>query len=130
MGELLHTADMFLLPGLTKLAGRTLARLVTSDTVMDILRTARLFNLPRLEDQCTEYLADNIETMSEDVELHKVIAEDARGVRDRQETDSIQIVDDIRSHIRARVRTMSDMTEAEWKMSLVDNLLSQLDMEA
>ena len=130
VGELLHTADMFLLPGLTKLAGRTLARLVTSDTVMDILRTARLFNLPRLEDQCTEYLADNIETMSEDVELHKVIAEDARGVRDRQETDSIQIVDDIRSHIRARVRTMSDMTEAEWKMSLVDNLLSQLDMEA
>jgi len=130
VGELLHTADMFLLPGLTKLAGRTLARLVTSDTVIDILRTARLFNLPRLEDQCTEYLADNIEAMSEDVELHKVIAEDARSVRDRQETDSIQIVDDIRSQIRARVRSMSDMAEAEWKMSLVDNLLSQLDMEA
>ena len=130
VGELLHTADMFLLPGLTKLAGRTLAGLVTSDTVMDILRTARLFNLPRLEDQCTEYLADNIEVMMEDVELHKMIAEDARGVKDRQETDSIQVVDDIRSHIRAGVRTMSDMTEAEWKMSLLDNLMSQLDMEA
>ena len=77
-----------------------------------------------------------------------MIEQDASTVRDRQETDSIAVVDDIRSHIRccdgdtgvgqgwlkvccrSRVRTMSDMTEAEWKMSLVDNLLSQLDMEA
>ena len=51
VAELLHTADMFLLPGLTKLAGKLLARLVTPDTVIDILRTARLFNLARLEDQ-------------------------------------------------------------------------------
>jgi len=130
VAELLHTADMFLLPGLTKLAGKLLARLVTPDTVIDILRTARLFNLARLEDQCTEFLADNIETMADSAELHKMIEQDASTVRDRQETDSIAVVDDIRSHIRSRVRTMSDMTEAEWKMSLVDNLLSQLDMEA
>ena len=51
VAELLHTADMFLLPGLTKLAGKLLARLVSPDTVIDILRTARLFNLARLEDQ-------------------------------------------------------------------------------
>merc|ERR1712242_308829 len=126
VAELLHTADMFLLPGLTKLAGK----LLSPDTVIDILRTARLFNLARLEDQCTEFLADNIETMADSAELHKMIEQDASTVRDRQETDSIAVVDDIRSHIRSRVRTMSDMTEAEWKMSLVDNLLSQLDMEA
>jgi len=51
-------------------------------------------------------------------------------VKDRQETDSIQVIDDIRSHIRSRVRTMSEMSEAEMKMSVVDNLLSELDMEA
>jgi len=130
VGELLTTADMFLLPGLTKLAGKFLARLVTPDTVMDILVTARMFSLPRLEDQCTEFLADNIEDMAENTDLHRMIAEDASMVKDRQETDSIQVVDDIRSHIRKRVRTMSDMTEAELKMSVVDNLLDDLDLEA
>ena len=130
VGELLHTADMFLLPGLKKICGNMLATIINNDTVMDILRTARMFNLPRLEDLCTEYLADNIDSMSDDPELHKMIRQDADTVQDRQETDSIQVVDDIRSHIRSRVRTMSDMTEAEWKMSIVDNLLTDLDMEA
>ena len=41
VGELLTTAVMFLLPGLTKLAGKLLAKLVTADSVMDILHTAR-----------------------------------------------------------------------------------------
>ena len=130
VGELLTTADMFLLPGLTKLAGKLLARLVTPDTVMHILVTARMFSLPRLEDQCTEFLADNIEDMAENTDLHRMIAEDASMVKNRQETDSIQVVDDIRSHIRKRVRTMSDMTEAELKMTVVDNLLDDLDLEA
>jgi len=130
VAELLHTADMFLLPGLKKLCGNMLSKLINSDTVMDILRTARMFNLPRLEDLCTEYLADHIDTMSEDLDLQKMIRQDADTVKNRQETDSIQVVDDIRSHIRSRVRTMSDTAEAEWKMSFVDNLLSQLDMEA
>ena len=89
-----------------------------------------MFLLHRLEDQCTEFLADNIEAMAENTDLHRMIEEDAGTVKDRQETDSIQVVDDIRSQIRAGVRTMSDMTEAEWKMSLLDNLMSQLDMEA
>merc|ERR1711973_826683 len=102
---------------------------VTEDLVMELLRTARLFNLPRLEDKCTEFLADNIEAMADDTDLHKIIRQDANEVKDRQETDSIQVIDDIRSHIRSRVRTMSEMSEAEMKMSVVDNLLSELDME-
>ena len=89
-----------------------------------------MFFLRRLEDQCTEFLADNIEAMAENEDLHRMIEEDAGTVKDRQETDSIQVVDDIRSHIRKRVRTMSDMTEAEYKMSVVDNLLEDLDLEA
>ena len=53
------------------MCGKFLARMVDSDTVMDILKTARLFDLPRLEDQATEFLARNIEIMMNDVELHK-----------------------------------------------------------
>ena len=101
LADLLHTAEMFLLPGLKKLCGKLLAKLIDSETVMDILKTARLFNLPRLEDQATEFLARNIEIMMFDVELHKMIEQDAAEVRDREETDSVQIIDDIRSHIRS-----------------------------
>ena len=38
--------------------------------------------------------------MADSAELHKMIEQDASTVRDRQETDSIAVVDDIRSHIR------------------------------
>ena len=100
VAELLHTADIFLLPGLKKICGKVLAKLLDTDTVMDILKTARLFNLARLEDQAMEFLARNIEVMMNDVELHKMIEEDAADVKDRQETDSVQIIDDIRSQIR------------------------------
>ena len=100
VSELLHTADMFLLPGLKKVCGKLLAMLVDTETVMDIFKTARLFNLPRLEDQATEFLARNIEVMMDDLELHKMIQQDAAEVRHREETDSVQIIDDIRSHIR------------------------------
>ena len=41
--ELLQTADMFLLPGLTKLCGNMLSNLIHTNTVLDILHTARLF---------------------------------------------------------------------------------------
>ena len=148
MAELLHTADIFLLPGLKKICGRVLARLLDTDTVMDILKTARLFNLARLEDQATEFLARNIEVMMNDVELHKMIEEDAADVKDRQETDSVQIIDDIRSQIRSfshftwqawftqlssvcrlSVRTMSDLADAEQRMTLVEHLLGHLGME-
>jgi len=128
VGELLHTADMFLLPGLKKLCGKLLAKLLDIDTVLDILTTARMFNLPRLEDLCTGYIATNIEQLSTDPNLHRVIEQDARDVVGRQETDSIQIVDDIRSHIRASVEAMSDMEEAEARMAVVDSILLELGL--
>ena len=64
VGELLHTADMFLLPGLKKLCGKMLAKIIDSDNVLELLVTARLFNLARLEDLCTEFISRNIEQVS------------------------------------------------------------------
>ena len=61
ISELLHTADMCLLPGLKKLCGKWLAKVIDRDNVLEILRTSRLFHLARLEDLCTEFLAQNIE---------------------------------------------------------------------
>lgn len=59
--EVLCVADMYLLPGLKRLCGRTLAALLNEENVLHVWKTAKLFRLSRLEDQCTEYMAKIIE---------------------------------------------------------------------
>ena len=72
ISELLHTADMFLLPGLKKLCGKWLAKLIDRENVLEILRTSRLFQLARLEALCTEFLAKNIEqVIQKDLQIHQ-----------------------------------------------------------
>lgn len=58
---MLSVADMYLLPGLKRLCGRSLAQLLEEDSVVGVWRIAKLFRLARLEDQCTEYMAKVIE---------------------------------------------------------------------
>ena len=72
ISELLHTADMFLLPGLKKLCGKWLAKEIDRENVLEILRTSRLFQLARLEALCTEFLAKNIEqVIQKDLQIHQ-----------------------------------------------------------
>ncbi len=59
--EVLCAADMYLLPGLKRLCGRTLAALLNEENVLHMWKTAKLFRLSRLEDLCTEYMAKIIE---------------------------------------------------------------------
>ncbi|XP_032314686.1 ankyrin repeat and BTB/POZ domain-containing protein 1 isoform X2 [Camelus ferus] len=59
--DVLAVADMYLLPGLKQLCGRSLAQLLDEDSVVGVWRVAKLFRLARLEDQCTEYMAKVIE---------------------------------------------------------------------
>lgn len=62
--DVLNMADMYLLPGLKRLCGRSLAQLLDEDSVVGVWRVAKLFRLARLEDQCTEYMAKVIEKVS------------------------------------------------------------------
>lgn len=59
--DVLCVADMYLLPGLKRLCGKTLAKTICEDNVLQMWKTARLFRLSRLEDQCTEFMAKIIE---------------------------------------------------------------------
>lgn len=59
--DVLGVADMYLLPGLKRLCGKTLAQILDEDNVVSIWKVAKLFQLTRLEDQCTEYMAKIIE---------------------------------------------------------------------
>ena len=59
--DVLCMADMYLLPGLKRQCANVISQFLDVDTIVSILRTARMFNLARLEDQCAEFLANNIE---------------------------------------------------------------------
>jgi ankyrin repeat/BTB/POZ domain-containing protein 1 len=153
--DVLCVADMYLLPGLKRLCGKTLAKMLCEDNVLHMWKTAKLFRLSRLEDQCTEYMAKIIERVSvchsrlckdgrccvssdlfhspqqlvEKPEFADMIKEDAGAVEDRHETDSIPLVDDIRFHITSNVQTFSAIEEANVKLDALDQLLSTIGLE-
>ncbi|XP_023341091.1 ankyrin repeat and BTB/POZ domain-containing protein 1 [Eurytemora carolleeae] len=126
----MSVAEMFLLPGLKRECGNWLIRYIDADTVLPILRSSRLYSLPRLEDACTAYIADNIEQFVGNEDLNELVMEDAKSVKERQETDSIPVIDDIRSHIRLGVRTLADVAEAEIKIQFLESILENLGLDA
>lgn len=127
--DVLFVADMYLLPGLKRLCGKTLAKSLCKENVLCLWKTARLFRLSRLEDQCTEYMAKIIEQLVEQPEFAELIKEDAASLEDRHETDSVPLVDDIRYHISSNVQTYSAIEEASQKLAALEQLLSDINID-
>jgi len=57
-------ADVYLLNGLKRLCAREISSLLDPDSVVTVLRTARLFNLPGLEVNCCEYISKHLEEVT------------------------------------------------------------------
>ena len=62
-------------------------------------------------------------------EFKQLVLEDASQVKGREETDSIDVIDEIRFYISNFVQTYSEMEEANDKLRLIDDLLEELDVE-
>ncbi|KAM8930059.1 ankyrin repeat and BTB/POZ domain-containing protein 1 isoform 2-T2 [Pelodytes ibericus] len=127
--EVLCVADMYLLPGLKRLCGKTLAQMLDEDSVIGIWKVAKLFQLTRLEDQCTEYMARIIEKLVDSEEFSAAVREDAESVEERQETDSIPLIDEIRFHITSNVQTYSAIEEANQRLAALERLLTNLGLD-
>lgn len=155
--DVLSMADMYLLPGLKRLCGRSLAQLLDEDSVVGLWRVAKLFRLARLEDQCTEYMAKVIEKVGrgelpwvgagcggwqaavcpecacsqlvEQEDFAEAVREEAAAVRGRQEQDSIPLVDDIRFHITSVVQTYSNIKEMERRLHALEDLLVSIGLD-
>lgn len=69
MFDVLCVADMYLLPGLKRLCGKTLAKITCEDNVLNMWKTAKLFRLSRLEDHCTEFMAKIIDRVGDCVDI-------------------------------------------------------------
>ncbi|XP_030658019.1 ankyrin repeat and BTB/POZ domain-containing protein 1 isoform X1 [Nomascus leucogenys] len=127
--DVLSVADMYLLPGLKRLCGRSLAQVLDEDTVVGVWRVAKLFRLARLEDQCTEYMAKVIEKLVEREDFVEAVKEEAAAVAARQETDSIPLVDDIRFHVASTVQTYSAIEEAQQRLQALEDLLVSIGLD-
>ncbi|XP_045164247.1 ankyrin repeat and BTB/POZ domain-containing protein 1-like isoform X2 [Mercenaria mercenaria] len=127
--DVLCAADMFLLPGLKRFCANAMAKFLTVNDVVTVLRTARLFNLPRLEDQCAEFIAKNLDQVLQLEEFADLVKSDASEVQDREETDSIDIIDSIRFHITSFIQTYTEMQDAEESLKTIDEFLETLGLE-
>uniref|UniRef100_A0A2K5V6H4 Ankyrin repeat and BTB domain containing 1 n=1 Tax=Macaca fascicularis TaxID=9541 RepID=A0A2K5V6H4_MACFA len=127
--DVLSIADMYLLPGLKRLCGRSLAQVLDEDSVVGVWRVAKLFRLARLEDQCTEYMAKVIEKLVEREDFVEAVKEEAAAVAARQETDSIPLVDDIRFHVASTVQTYSAIEEAQQRLRALEDLLVSIGLD-
>ncbi|XP_051913755.1 ankyrin repeat and BTB/POZ domain-containing protein 1 isoform X2 [Hippocampus zosterae] len=127
--DVLCVADMYLLPGLKRLCGKTLAKNICEDNVLCVWKTAKLFRLSRLEDQCVEFMARIIERLVEKEEFAEMVKEDAALLEKRHETDSVPLIDDIRFHIASNVQTYSAIEEANQKLGALEELLFSIDID-
>lgn len=67
--------------------------------------------------------------MVESEEFAQLVQEDAAQVKEREETDSIDIVDEVRFYIANVVSTFSELQDAEHHLRLIDQLLEDLDID-
>ncbi len=61
----------------------------------------------------------------------ELVLNDARNVKSREETDSIDIVDEIRYVLRTtNLNSLSSITEAEFHLECLDSFLEELNLDA
>lgn len=72
--------------------------------IYEILRAAWLTRVQRLEEFAARYIAYRLEAYIDDPEFAELVRESADRITARQETDSIELLDDIRYYLSERFR--------------------------
>lgn len=124
--EVLVFSDMYLLPSLKrKCAGELVTQRLNEENVFDLLNLARLYDLKKLEFTCVSFLAANLLEIRNSEKLKEIILKDAAQLKLRQETDTIDIIDDLRYAINEvdsalLLNNVYSSESAESKSKLVD----------
>lgn len=72
--------------------------------IYDVVRAGWLTRVPRLEEFGARYLASRLESYIDEEDFADLIRESAGRIQRRQETDSIELLDDIRYYLSERFR--------------------------
>ncbi|XP_046357671.1 ankyrin repeat and BTB/POZ domain-containing protein 1-like [Haliotis rufescens] len=127
--DILCVADLYILPGLKRLCANCMGEYIDINNIITILRTSRLFSLRKLENECAEFIAENLEEVIAQEDFIKLVKEDAANLQERHETDTIDIIDEVRFYITNFIQTYSEMQEANERLKLIDDLLEELYLE-
>ena len=117
--DVLFAADMLFLEKvkakaaviISTLANGTATTMATEDEredemmdIYEVLRAAWLTRVQRLEEFAARYIAYRLEQYIDDPEFAELVKESASRITLRQETDSIELLDDIRFYLSERFR--------------------------
>ena len=103
--------------------------------IYDILRAGWLTRVPRLETFAARFLAYRLEAYIDDEEFTELIRESAARIKLRQETDSIELIDDIRYYLSERFRLrfedtgIEEMMEVDEQAEIMNGNSSSMDGE-
>ena len=81
--------------------------------IYEILRAAWLTRVQRLEEFAARYIAYRLEEYIEEPEFAELVRESAQRINARQETDTIELLDDIRWYLSERFRLRFEDTGLE-----------------
>ncbi|KAL8904676.1 MAG: hypothetical protein Q9171_006962 [Xanthocarpia ochracea] len=105
--------------------------------IYDVVRAGWLTRVPRLEEFGARYFAYRLENFIDEEEFAELIKESAARIRGRQETDSIELLDDIRYYLSERFRLRFEesgledmMAEEEQQPSMKEEEGTEEDDEA
>ena len=106
--DVLIVADLYLLPSLKRKCAHELStHYLNKENIFDLLKISRVYELKKLEFSCIYFLAANIFELEKSEQLREMILEDASKLKMRQETDTIDLVDDLRYAINELAMTNS-----------------------
>jgi hypothetical protein len=99
--ELLHAGHQLLAADFVTYIVNHLVSRIESTNVLDLYELADFFVLRRLEESCVEVIAMNLERLVSVEQFESLVLVSASAIKNRQETDSIPIIDDIENAITA-----------------------------
>lgn len=90
--------------------------------VYEVVRAGWLLRIPRLEEFGARYFAYRLEDHIDDEDFAELIRDSASRIQKRQETDSIELLDDIRFYLSERFRLRFEDTHLEEMMDETSEL--------
>jgi ankyrin repeat/BTB/POZ domain-containing protein 1 len=103
--DLLFAAEQLLIDRLKLKCSHVICTADSDDlpySIYDVVRVGWLCRVRRLEEFGAKYIAERLEDYLDDPELAELVAESAERIKERQETDTIELVDDIRYYLGVR----------------------------
>ncbi|SCV05980.1 LANO_0H19416g1_1 [Lachancea nothofagi CBS 11611] len=116
--DVLATADALLIERLKTMAAVAITQEPTFFdlySVFDVLTVAWQFRVRRLELYAAKVIANNIDRYAHQSEFREAILQSCSRLKDREETDTIELIDDIRFYIQDNYKVDQDeLDDLDW----------------